>query len=66
MSMTKAEFELMFRDSLDNMLEEMAKNSEIDVQKFFGMACNIENLAFFIPVIYGMIEESSIKREKRP
>jgi hypothetical protein len=65
MRMTKAEFDLRFRSTLDHMLEEMAKNPEIDVQKFFGLACFVENVAFFGPVIYGLLENSVEKPESR-
>lgn len=59
--MTKEEFEIQFRETLDCLVEAMAENAEIDVKKFYGMTCFLENLAFFSPVIYGMIEESKNK-----
>jgi hypothetical protein len=39
-------------------VEGMAENSEIDVNKFYGMTYFLENLYFFSPVIYGFIEDS--------
>lgn len=59
--MTKEEFDAQFRETLDFLIEAMAENSEIDVKKFYGMTCFLENLAFFSPVIYGMIEDSKNK-----
>lgn len=58
MEMTKEEFEDKFRETLDSLLEGMAENSEIDLKKFYSMACFLENLVFFSPVIYGMIKNS--------
>lgn len=59
--MTEEEFDAQFRETLDFLVEAMAENSEIDVKKFYGMTCFLENLAFFSPVIYGMIEDSKNK-----
>lgn len=59
--MTKEEFDIQFRETLDFLVEAMAENSEIDVKKFYGMTCFLENLAFFSPVIYGIIEDSKNK-----
>lgn len=58
MEMTKEEFEDKFRETLDSLLEGMAENSEIDLKKFYGMAYYLENLAFFSPVIYGIIKNA--------
>lgn len=58
MELSKEEFDQEFRESLDFLLEEMAENAAIDVNKFYGMACFLENLAFFSPVLYGLIEQS--------
>lgn len=59
--MTKEEFDAQFRETLDFLIEAMAENSEIDVKKFYGMTCFLENLSFFSPVLYGMIEDSKNK-----
>lgn len=61
MEMTEKEFDAQFRETLDYLVEAMAENAEIDVEKFYGMTCFLENLAFFSPVIYGMIEDSKNK-----
>ncbi|GAB3536205.1 hypothetical protein GCM10027443_26150 [Pontibacter brevis] len=54
--MTKEEFDGKFKETLDNILLAMAENSEIDLNKFYSMACVLENLRFFSPVIYGAIK----------
>ena len=54
--MTKEEFEHKFGESMDALLEAMAENPEIDPEKFYGMACILENLRFFSPVLYGAIK----------
>ena len=51
--MTKEEFEHKFGESMDALLEAMAENPEIDPEKFYGMACILENLRVFSPVLYG-------------
>lgn len=56
--MTKEEFDDKFRASLDALIEGMAENSEIDVKKFYGMTLFLENLAFFSPVLYGLVENA--------
>jgi hypothetical protein len=58
MEMTKEEFDDKFREVLDTLVEGMAENSEIDVKKFYGLACFMENLTFFSPVIYGLLENT--------
>lgn len=58
MEITKEEFDDKFKATLNALIEQMAENGEIDVKKFYGMTCFLENLAFFSPVIYGMIENA--------
>ncbi|WP_162912064.1 hypothetical protein [Pontibacter actiniarum] len=53
--MTKEEFDATFSESLNAILEAMAENAEIDPEKFYSMACVIENLRFFSPVLFGAI-----------
>ncbi|GAB3195224.1 hypothetical protein ABID22_003608 [Pontibacter aydingkolensis] len=55
--MTKEEFENKFGETLDAIVEAMAENTEIDPEKFYSMACIIENLRFFSPVLYGAIKK---------
>ena len=58
MELTKEEFEDKFRETVDTLLLAMAEHTEIDLEKFYSMACVLENLAFFSPVIYGAIQEA--------
>ncbi len=58
MEITKEQFDNQFKETLDNLLEEMAENSEISVNKFYNMTCILENLAFFSPVIFGLLQKS--------
>jgi hypothetical protein len=62
MEMTQEEFDLKFKEVLDVLVEGMAENSEIDVKKFYGMTYFLENLSFFSPVIYGLIEDSKASK----
>lgn len=58
MELSKEDFNKQFQVLLDNLLEGMAENSEIDLKKFYGTACFLENLAFFSPVLYGLLKKS--------
>ena len=58
MEITKEEFNDQFRETVDTLLLAMAEHAEIDLEKFYSMACMLENLAFFSPVIYGAILKS--------
>ena len=58
MELTKEEFNDQFRETVDTLLLSMAEHAEIDLEKFYSMACMLENLAFFSPVIYGAIQKS--------
>ncbi|AHM58859.1 hypothetical protein D770_02960 [Flammeovirgaceae bacterium 311] len=58
MEISKEEFDDKFREVLDSLLEGMAENHEIDVKKFYGLAIFMENLTFFSPVIYDLLENA--------
>jgi hypothetical protein len=58
MDITKEEFDHKFTETLDKLVEAMAENADIDPGKFFGMACLLENLRFFSPVIYDALQKS--------
>ncbi|MCC9137015.1 hypothetical protein ACFSKU_05615 [Pontibacter silvestris] len=62
MEMTEKEFDKRFIETLDSLLVAMAENSEIDPNKFYGMACVLENLRYFSPVIYGAIQNQNSKK----
>ncbi|WP_232058388.1 hypothetical protein [Nibribacter ruber] len=56
--MTQDEFDVNYADALENILVGLAQHSDIDPQKFFHLACVIENLRFFSPVLYGAIQQA--------
>jgi hypothetical protein len=58
MEITKEAFDDKFRETVDALLLAMAEQEEIAPEKFFSMACILENLAFFSPVIYGALQSS--------
>ncbi|PKV75984.1 hypothetical protein [Pontibacter ramchanderi] len=55
--MTEEEFDATFAYTLDVLLATMAEEPEIDPEKFYNMACILENLRFFSPVLYGVIKQ---------
>jgi hypothetical protein len=58
MEISKEEFDNQFRETLDNLIGHMAENSEVNVENFYSMTCILENLAFFSPVIFDLIQKS--------
>jgi hypothetical protein len=58
MEITPEEFDDKFRETIDTVLIAMAEHEEINPNKFYSMACLLENLAFFSPVIYGAIQNT--------
>jgi hypothetical protein len=61
MEMTKEAFDDKFQESLDEILLAMAEHADIAPEKFYSMACLLENLAFFSPVLYGILQEAKNK-----
>lgn len=59
MELTEEEFNTNYTEALDAILEVMAENAEIDPEKFYSMACILENLRFFSPVLYGAIRKTN-------
>lgn len=57
MKYTKEEFEQKCREIEDLLLLAMAESPEIDPEKFYSMACFLENLVFFSPMLHDIIEE---------
>ena len=55
MDITKEEFNEQFRETVDTLIIAMAEHEEVNPEKFYSMACVLENLAFFSPVIYGAL-----------
>ncbi|MFD2247567.1 hypothetical protein [Pontibacter ruber] len=60
-AMTEEEFDIKYTEALDTLLGAMAENEEIDHRKFYSMTCILENLRFFSPVIYGVIQNAKKK-----
>jgi hypothetical protein len=58
MEITKEEFDDKFRETLDALLVAMAEHEGVAPEKFYNMACMLENLAFFSPVIYSVLQQS--------
>ena len=57
MEISKEEFNEQFRNSLDYLVQEMAENPDVNLQNFSSMTCFLENLSFFSPVLYSLLEE---------
>lgn len=58
MDISKEAFNDQFREGMDALIEQMAEHPDVELKKFYGMACFLENLAFFSPVLYDLIEKS--------
>jgi len=56
MELTKEEFDIKIRETMDNLIAVMAEHEDINPEKFYNMTCILENLAFFSPVIYEAIK----------
>jgi hypothetical protein len=61
MELTRAEFDDKIQETIDTVLVAMAEHAELDPEKFYSMACILENLAFFSPVIYGALQQPKNK-----
>ena len=53
--MTEEEFDSRYEEALHSIIAALAECPEIDPEKFYNMACVLENLRFFSPVLYGLI-----------
>lgn len=58
MNLSKEEFEYSFQETLDTVLVHLAEHPEVAPEKFYSMACMLENLAFFSPILYDAIQTS--------
>jgi len=59
MEITKEEFNEQLRETVDTLILAIAEHEEVNPEKFYSMTCILENLAFFSPVIYGALKNSS-------
>lgn len=57
MKLTKEEFDDKMQEGLDAILRALAEEEEVNPDKFFSLACLVENLTFFSPVLYGMLRK---------
>ena len=57
MELSKEDFERKFGDTLDTLIETMADNADIGVREFYHATILLENLSFFGPVIYGLLQK---------
>ena len=55
--MTSEEFETNFTQTLDTILEALANSSEVKPEKFYSLACVVENLRYFSPVLYSAVKQ---------
>lgn len=59
--MDREQFDRQFCQAIDNLVAEMADNSNISLNRFYAMACFMENLTFFSPVLHAMVEKKNGK-----
>lgn len=58
MHISKEEFEQNFQETIDLVLTQLAEHPEVVPEKFYSVACMLENLAFFSPVLYQALQQS--------
>jgi hypothetical protein len=58
MELTPQEFDERFVEALDTLLKNMAENPEVDVRNFYSMTCILENIRYFSPVLFGVLESA--------
>ncbi|QNF35529.1 hypothetical protein HUW51_23505 [Adhaeribacter swui] len=58
MNLSKEELEHSFQETIDLVLVHMAEHPEVAPEKFYSMACMLENLGFFSPILYEAIQTS--------
>jgi len=60
--MDREQFDRDFCQAIDNLIAEMADNSNISLKKFYAMTCFMENLAYFGPVLHDMVEKKKANK----
>jgi hypothetical protein len=58
MQLTEEEFDNQFKETLDSLVQNMADNSEVGLETFYHMTCVLENLSFFGPFLYDLLQKS--------
>ncbi len=57
MQLSEEEFDNQFKQTLDGLVQHMADNSEVSPEAFFHMTCVLENLSFFGPFLYDLLQK---------
>ena len=60
MQLSEEEFDNQFKETLDGLIQNMADDSEVDLQAFYHMTCVLENLSFFGPFLYDLLQKSKL------
>ncbi|QHT72215.1 hypothetical protein GXP67_30090 [Rhodocytophaga rosea] len=58
MDLSKEEFDFRFKETLELIITQMAENPDVQVDKFYHMTYFLENLAFFSPVIFDLLQKT--------
>lgn len=57
MQLSEEDFDRQFRETLDTLIESMADHSEVGVKAFYATTCMLENLSYFGPFLYGLLQK---------
>jgi hypothetical protein len=57
MQLTEEEFDNRFKNTLDGLVQHMADHSEVSPEAFYHMTCVLENLSFFGPFLYDLLQK---------
>jgi hypothetical protein len=57
MEMNQEDFDHQFRATLDAVLHAAAGEEEVGLQEFYHVACVLENLSFFGPFLYDLLQK---------
>lgn len=54
--MNKNQFNKELRQVTEKIIAEMAENTNVSLRNFYSMTCFLENLTFFGPVLYSIMD----------
>lgn len=57
MQLTEEEFDNQFKETLDGLVQHMADEPEVGPEAFYRMTCVLENLSFFGPFLYDLLQK---------
>ncbi len=57
MQLTEEEFDNQFKETLDGLVQHLADNAEVSPEAFYHMTCVLENLSFFGPFLYDLLQK---------